>query len=145
MAERIIVIAQKSTLKTKDGKSEYVCLHDVEGKAHNIFDNLKDKWDLCVEGQAIKLVKEQKGQYWNVVDVISVADALKPQENMGELKRPQVTDIAPQERGMWYKELGACIREKDIDTTTPEGKLLRSAYYVEMMRVLNIKLEKGEQ
>ncbi len=49
--------------------------------------------------------------------------------------------IAPQERGMWYKELGEMLRAGDIDKTTPMGKVWRSAYYTEMSRVLGISVK----
>jgi len=49
---------------------------------------------------------------------------------------------APQELGMWWKELGEMIRAKDIDLTKPTGKALRTAYYAQMFAVLGIKIEK---
>lgn len=60
-----------------------------------------------------------------------------------EASKPKV--IAPQEKGLWCKELGEMLRGKDIDTTTAHGKLLRAWYYTEMFRVLEIEFkEKGE-
>jgi len=50
---------------------------------------------------------------------------------------------APQEIGMWWKELGECIRSGDIDKTKPEGKSLRIIYYNKMLQVLDITIEKG--
>ncbi len=65
------------------------------------------------------------------------------QEHMPPKTEPK--PIAPQERGLWCKELGEMLRGKDIDTKTPHGKLLRAWYYAEMFRVLEIEYtEKGE-
>ena len=52
---------------------------------------------------------------------------------------------APQELGMWWKELGECLRSGEIDKATPHGKLLRAAYYAQMFQVLSLKLEKKEE
>lgn len=59
---------------------------------------------------------------------------------------PQITpqQPAPQELGMWWKELGECLRSGEIDKTTPHGKLLRAAYYAQMFQVLNLKIKKEE-
>ena len=67
----------------------------------------------------------------------------------GELPQPEkptpqaepITQIAPQERGMWWKQLGDDLRSGHIDKSAPQGKLLRSAYFAEMFRVLNIKIK----
>ncbi len=48
-------------------------------------------------------------------------------------------EIAPQERGMWWKEAGECIRSGEIDT--PYYKQLKLAYYTEMFRVLGIQVK----
>ncbi len=45
-------------------------------------------------------------------------------------------DISPQERGMWFKELGQCIRSGELPKDTPAGKVARMKYYPEMQRVL---------
>lgn len=54
----------------------------------------------------------------------------------GEIK----TRPAPQELGMWWKELGEMLRAKDIDLTKPAGKAMRTAYYAQMLSVLDIKI-----
>ncbi len=48
------------------------------------------------------------------------------------------SDIAPQERGMWWKEVGECIRSGAINKETPAGLQMMVAYYTEMRRVLGI-------
>ena len=49
--------------------------------------------------------------------------------------------IAPEEKGMWWKELGEMLRAGDIDKTKPAGKFLRDAYYAQMFSVLDITVE----
>ena len=45
------------------------------------------------------------------------------------------------ERNMWWKELGEMLRAKDVDTTKPQGKLLRKLYYEQMLHVLGITMK----
>ena len=52
--------------------------------------------------------------------------------------------VAPQERGMFWKELGEMLRAGDIDKDSPHYKTLRKAYYAEMFSVLGIKIEQKE-
>ncbi len=52
--------------------------------------------------------------------------------------------VQPQERGMWWKELGEMLRAGEIDKTKPFGKALRTAYYAEMFRVLGLDIRKEE-
>ena len=66
----------------------------------------------------------------------------------GQLVIPQGTErqgssqtTSGEEKGMWWKELGECLRSGYIDRTTPEGKLLRKAYYAQMFTVLDIQIE----
>ena len=61
-------------------------------------------------------------------------------EGQTGISQPQ--QPAPQELGMWWKELGECLRSGEIDKTKPSGKLLRAAYYAQMFQVLNLKIEK---
>jgi len=42
---------------------------------------------------------------------------------------------------VWWKELGEMIRAKDIDLSKPAGKGMRTAYYAQMLSVLDIKIE----
>ncbi len=46
------------------------------------------------------------------------------------------------EEMVWWKLLGDAIFTKDIDVTKPEGKLIRDAFYVKMLSVLDIKIKK---
>ena len=63
----------------------------------------------------------------------------KPKEEAPRKTREQ--EIAEH---VWWKELGECIRAKDIDLTKPAGKGMRTAYYAKMLSVLDIKIEDKE-
>ena len=41
---------------------------------------------------------------------------------------------------LWWRELGEMLRAKDIDLTKPAGKAMRTAYYAQMLSVLDIKI-----
>ena len=81
------------------------------------------------------------------------AQELKEKLDSGEIKsqKPESPPLqegeeatyhpAPQEVGMWWKELGEMLRAKDIDMTKPAGKAMRTAYYAQMLSVLDIKIE----
>jgi len=45
------------------------------------------------------------------------------------------------ETGMWWNQLGEMLRCGDIDKNTPQGKIMRNAYYTEMLRVLGINVK----
>ncbi len=140
---------RKITGTTPDGKEV----------TKSVFDNLKVAWPLIEkEGNTVELKMVQKGQFWNVINIIMAdepwpegTEAVKPEEvappkvevNKGG-EQPKEREIAPQERGMWWKQLGDDLRSGHIDKTTSHGKLLRAAYFVEMFRVLNIKIENKE-
>ena len=46
--------------------------------------------------------------------------------------------IVPEERGMWWKELGESLRYGLIDHSKPHGREWKRAYFTEMKRVLNL-------
>jgi len=87
--------------------------------------------------------------------IINITDMDKDEKERESFKKFEVVEqastqkvsrieSAPQEIGMWWKELGEMIRAKDIDISKPEGKLMRNAYYAQMLSVLSIKFEKKE-
>ena len=128
---------------------------DKTGKTFNVKygreGKLKDKWDLLVPGNAIEITwGDYNGkpfvQDFKVVAEASEVAKLEPRKlepiplQPGEepLVKSKSQEIAEH---VWWKELGECIRAKDIDTTKPAGKGMRTAYYAKMMSVLDIKIE----
>ena len=106
---------------------------------------------LFEQGKAVKLdIQTYKGKNY-VADAELVEGALpSSQESKQEPKSKD--DIIREnmewkadkiEQAMWWKELGECLRCGDINKTTPEGKLLRNAYYAEMLKVLGLKFKEG--
>ncbi len=49
------------------------------------------------------------------------------------------------EKQVWIKELGLCIREKNIDIAQPLGKFLRTWYYKKMMDALGLEFKEEGQ
>ena len=137
----------KSVEAKSGGKSgTYWTVTWTDDKHDNIFD--KAMMDKCEEAQANKLAvhytKEKKGNYFNIVTLELVRDGLpppvKPESPPLQEGEESTYHPAPQEVGMWWKELGEMLRAKDIDMTKPAGKLMRTAYYAKMMSVLDIKV-----
>lgn len=147
----MIITITEITQETTSRGSPYRKIKGVspDGKetTKSIFDNLKDSWPLLVVGAILDFKLEKRGQYWNVVEIkpakssITSPNVSQPVEPQEESAPKQITEppVNPLERGMWWKELGECLRKGDIDKNTPQGKQLRTAYYKEMFRVLDIK------
>ena len=128
---------------------------DKTGKTFNVKygreGKLKAKWDLLIPGTAIKITW---GTYNNIpfvqdFEVVAAAGAVaklepgKPEpvplaEGEDPLPKTRSQEIAEH---VWWKELGEMIRAKDIDMTKVAGKLMRTAYYAQMMSILDIKIE----
>ena len=71
-------------------------------------------------------------------------EPLKPKTVSEDIKDNMKWKSDQIEINMWWKELGEMIRAKDIDMTKPAGKLMRTAYYAQMMSVLNLKIANKE-
>lgn len=66
------------------------------------------------------------------------AEPVPLQEGEEPLPKTKSQEIAEH---VWWKEMGEMLRAKDIDTTKPAGKAMRTAYYAQMLSVLPIKIE----
>ena len=140
MSEKVIIV--KECQRVKKGDKEWVELVDQEDKKNLIFKSLQsndgewihfklDDFENC-ENKTIKLTKEKKGEFWNVIKaefVIAESLPLKPSQISGE------------EIGMWWKELGEDLRSGHIDRNSSVGKALRLTYFAQMFKVLNIDLK----
>ena len=128
---------------------------DKAGKTFNVKygreGKLKAKWPLLIPGNAIEITWGEYNDKPFVQDFKVVADAgkvaaLEPKEPMpippypGEEKPPKSRSQEIAEH-VWWKELGEMLRAGDIDMTKPAGKLMRTAYYAQMMSILDIKIE----
>ena len=121
---------------TKDNFGNLI-VTPTDGDDVKISEKRKQLFDFFQQGNVVKL-------YWaEYMQKRYVAKAEVEQEAPKDyvVKETKKSDPAPQAMGMWWKELGEMIRTKDIDLSTPHGKLLRSWYYAEMFRVLDIKID----
>lgn len=105
---------------------------------------LKAKWGLLQEGVAIKFtmkdfIDKDKIAHPYVQDIETVEDELP--EPVKRTTTPVPSVIAPQERGMWWKQLGDDLRSGHIDKETHMGKVIRLRYFAEMFRVLDIDIK----
>jgi len=93
MAEKVVIISE-GKVKTSNDK-DWIELKDSEGKTHRVFQSVQGEdgeWahlenevsmlkakieDGTINNLPLKLGKEKKGQYWNVVSVELVKDALE--------------------------------------------------------------------
>ena len=120
----------------------------------NIFD--PEQQDLMIQskedGLVVSVLADRSGRWVNVKEVKLVKDEIEKlpegKDETPKYEPPRETPKTPskepsgQETGMWWKELGEMIRAGDIDKTKPEGRLMRNAYYAQMMSVLNLKISK---
>jgi hypothetical protein len=69
----ILTIQKVEQEFTKTG-AEYLKVLGVDQTGRqvtkSVFDNLADKWDLLEENACVELKLEQRGQFWNVVDIL---------------------------------------------------------------------------
>lgn len=136
--EKIIIVDKTEVLQ--GAKGSYLKVTDKGGKTQNIFQ--EGLWNLFGDGMAVKLTLEQTGKWWNVTAAEAVSEALAKKAK----EQPSNGYVSGEEMGMWWKELGACIRSKDIDTSKPHGKALRTFFYAQMTHVLGFEFEsKGKE
>lgn len=138
MEDTVIVIAT-----TQQDQYGNLIVTDKAGNKIKIGEKRSQLHGLFQQGKAIRL-------HWEVYkNKQYVADATLVEGELPEPTTPYVTETkaAPQEIGMWWKEMGEMLRTAPpagIDPTTPAGKLMRSAYYTQMMSVLGIEIKDKE-
>ena len=112
--DKAIVVASTEQRTAKNGNA-YLEVIDQDGKKYGIFDQAK--WNLFGNNAAVKLIGEYKGQFFNVSDAQSMADALPVTKTVAETLSPrEPTPLAPtpQAVGMTTKELGDMIRASKL-------------------------------
>jgi len=116
---------------------------DENGKetTKTVFDNLQDKWSLLIEGAYLEFKMEKRGQFWNVVDISTAetTEAPAPEEGQPSTTPESKPNYAPQEIGMWMKELGECIRSGQLEKDYPSAHTkIKGYYYKKMSEVTGI-------
>lgn len=148
--EKIISVKSGEIIQ-KDDK-EWVELADQEGKKHRVFpsmmgndgiwvhldkeiDMLKGKIESGIEGLALKLTKEKKGMYWNVIGVEQVKDVFK-QKAIAEVQAISIDERQTSIEGqVALKEIGELIRE---DNAHPENHIMGN--HTKLVELYFIKL-----
>ena len=96
----ILVIQTVSQEFTKNG-AEYRKITGVTDKGQqttkSVFNNLEAKWEMLRENATVELKLEQKGQFWNVVDIlpVSVPEERPPIKPEPQEDEPSLGDIEP--------------------------------------------------
>ena len=107
------------------------------------------------QGKAIMLKWQTYQEHPYVADAKPVAGELQPEqeptilpehEEVIKEAREEATKPAPQEIGMWFKELGNRIGDGSIERDYPNTAVsIKSQYYSKMFKVTGVKPEtKGE-
>lgn len=123
-----------------------VTWHD--GKTDNLFD--PDMMAVCEEAMSNKLAvqytkeKPEGGRFWNITHVELTKELIKDTPEapppMGDDTGSVPRKVAPQEEGMWWKEVGEFVRSPLYDKTNSAHKTLFKVYMSKMMETLGIKI-----
>lgn len=143
MAEepRTINIIERSALKPGK-KGAYFTVKDETDKTWICWhDNLYDNFQV---GSVVSILWEKSDNQKYLDRITGLVNQPAPETPQSqkkavkkELPQEVLTQvIAPQERGMWYKELGELIRWQGLPKDNDFGKAVRVKYLAEMMRVL---------
>lgn len=156
----IITIADVKLLEYQ-GKATGRQVTEKSGKTHNIKkgkkgsdlqENFEEKW-VWLDGNTGKAIDLEMGTFTDkdgvghpfVADFSVVADNLAPETTPvvpPEHKDAEKSTPSGQETGMWFKELGECLRSGYISKTDPLYSAARTAYFAQMFSILNIEVEK---
>ncbi len=155
----IITITQVIQEFTKNG-AEYLKVKGTtaDGKeiTKSVFDNLEESWELLQEGATLDFKLEKKGQFWNVAGISEIGEPASPQKRNTTPSRVEYPDgindgrldgdkpkleIAPQEKGMFWKELGENFRAGLINKDDNDvGTYLWGVYTNQMFSSLGITI-----
>lgn len=147
--EKIIVVKSTEMGTIQSGRNEggqYLKVYGSDDRTYSIFD--EGLWNLFQDGLAVNLILEKNPKgYWNVTNAKAVAKELEevktePKSVEDNIRKNMEWKDKQIEQKFWWGQLGECLRTGEIDKATPQGKLLRIAYYAEMLQVLNLKIEK---
>jgi len=135
-----VIVVKKSEI-AQGVKGDYLKVTAEDDKTYNIFD--QSLWNLFNDGLAVELMLEKQGRWLNVT---GAKPAPKPSaEEAPAPARITRLEIAPQERGMWWKEVGENFRSGLFKKDEGSGALLWRAYVAQMLASLEIKLGKKEE
>lgn len=119
---------------------------DKGGDEHKIGKKRPHLFPVFQPGVAIHL---SYAQYMNKEYIVNatpleqmITETQPPPTGAEQQPIPRETKVAPQELGMWWKELGESIRSGEIDKSYPKSAVkIRSQYYNKMFSVTGIEKE----
>lgn len=144
MSDNMIITVKSTRL---DGFGDMWVTHEGGDDEVKIARKRSHLQELFLPGRAVMLHYEKYKGWDYVVDAKLVEKELPktpvPQKEQASNEKPS-TPHAPQELGMWWKEVGEGLRTGLIDPTTPMGKALYDFYFAQMFSVLSITVEEEE-
>lgn len=135
------VIQVTGTDQKQGAKGPYleVLYRDEKGQERkkNIFD--QTLWNLFGEGLWVEWQLEKEGTWWNVKSAQGV------KEGVEKIKETAI-EVAPQEKGMWWKEIGGLIRDGKLEEVFGEkdAPFIRRAYKLQAIASLEIRAKKED-
>ena len=148
----MILTIKSATLEAGD-YGDYMKVTGVDGNgkevAKNIGEKFKDKWDLLQENATVNIKMVQRDRKWYVdsIEPIKIEiDETKITEQQAavaaKVEPPVTKPIAPQELGMWWKELGNRIGDGSLDKNYPKNAVrIKAAYYKKMSEVTGVNFK----
>ena len=142
MSDKVIVVDHTETNEFGD-----LIVTDKSGATHKVKAKREELFPLFVAGRAVKLgMAEYKGfAYIASATSVELPEAETPASITTPVAKPNKVEPAPQEIGMWYKEVGECWRVGKITEQTARGKLRIIAYLTRMDTVIGITEVKEEK
>lgn len=132
MQELVVESVMRKT--PKSGGNAFFVVKGQDGEEMTTFDATAEGWG---RGTKLNVEVTVKGSYVNIAkyEVVEQA-AVAP-----------IPDVAPQERGLWQKELGECLRVGFFDDTLTREqiKALRTIYISSMFSALGINLKQAQE
>jgi len=141
------VIQVISTDQKQGAKGPYleILYRDAKGQERkkNIFD--QTLWNLFGDGLWVEWQLEKEGTWWNVKSAQGVKEGLPPAVKP-DFKSENRAEIAPQERGMWWKEIGELIRTDKLRAVFGEkdSLIITRAYKLQAIASLGITAKKED-
>ena len=132
MNEAIINIKSSEQKQGKTPGKVYLEVIDQDDKKYSCWD--EGLWNALGKNFTVKIGFELRGNFKNILQAEAVREEDLPQPKH---------EIAPQERGMWWKELGNRIGDGAIDRDYPNTSIsIKGQYYKKMSEITGVNFKK---
>lgn len=130
-----VTIAEVAVKKGTNTKGDWVNtrIKDTEGNWYGSFNKQASELQM---GQVVTFNPIVKGSNTNFEKWAMSDQPPKPVAQAGE--------ISPQERGMFYKEIGEWLRSGKFDMSKPINQALHAKYWAQLLIAVDIKSESKE-